>query len=149
MCDDHALGWNGGVLNRGHRVTGHYYLEGARPGVAERYPVAFDNPDTKAKEIYSGFSLAGILQKFCPATCAPLRPGSRPVYVVVGSSQGDLIIAPLSKIFAAADEQRVIIADTKGAMALPNNELRAFLIENDRVVESARSIFGARLVTTH
>jgi hypothetical protein len=42
----------------------------------------------------------------------------------------------------------MVIAYALGGRRLPNNEIRAFLIENGRVLESVRGIVGARLVLT-
>ncbi len=115
----------------------------------KRYGIAFDDPDKKTTEHYSGFSLADVLEVLCgPRHCLPSR-GDAPQRYVVVTANGGFIVFPLANLIPPASEGKILIADALGGRTLPNNCLRAFLIANERVTESVLGIVGVRLVTPH
>lgn len=109
--------------------------------------VLFNDATTKATESYSGFSLADALERFCGAKdCAPGIRAPQYTYAVI-SGNSDFIVFPLARILDSTSGDKIVVADRLGGMALPNNGLRAFLIENRRVSESVHGMINVRLTS--
>ncbi len=103
--------------------------------------VAVDEPGAQTRESYSGFSLAGVIDKLCAAGNCDLRKPR--VYIVVTGYDGYLVL-PLAGLGDAARAQ-IVVADAASGKALPHSGLRVFLIEEGHVTESVHGIIGIRL----